>query len=550
MQICRGKETCKAGRILKMEKQNRAEQISKLQKESFDILIIGGGSTGAGAALDAAKRGYKTALIEKKDFASGTSSRSTKLIHGGVRYLAQFHFKLIHEALTERQRLLENAPHLVKPLKFVLPAYRFYERPYYGIGLTLYDILASRGKLPSHKTVSRSETISEFKAIKKDGLFGGITYYDAQFNDARLNVLIARSAQKEGATVANRVELVSFIKENGKVKGANLKDLETGKTFPVYAKVIANTTGIWVDHIRKLDDPRTFNVLSPSQGIHLVFSKEKVPCESAMIIPKTKDGRVVFIIPWEDHVILGTTDTPIENPGDEPLPIGNEVQFLLDTGNDYLENPVSEKDILSVFVGIRPLISPEGNQDTKNISREEVILVSNSGLVTMGGGKWSTYRKMAEDLVDKLIQVGNLDEQEPCSTKFYAYPGAAGYSESLYQEIEKIYKIDTIFAKRLQNYYGTEVFEILGKKPKLLGKGIPYFEEEVLFAAREEFALGVTDVLARRFRILFVDLNMAQKMVVPVSALLSKQLKWKDKTKKAEESSALELIESLRKSYR
>lgn len=236
MQICRGKETCKAGRVLKMEKQKRVDQISKLQKESFDILVIGGGSTGAGAAFDAAKRGYKTALIERKDFASGTSSRSTKLIHGGVRYLAQFHFKLIHEALTERQRLLENAPHLVKPLKFVLPAYRFYERPYYGIGLTLYDILASKGKLPSHKTVSKSETISEFKAIKKEGLFGGITYYDAQFNDARLNVLLARSAQKEGAVVANRIELVSFIKKSGKIVGANLKDLETAKTFPVYTR--------------------------------------------------------------------------------------------------------------------------------------------------------------------------------------------------------------------------------------------------------------------------------------------------------------------------
>ncbi len=507
-----------------MEKQKRVDQISKLQKESFDILVIGGRSTGAGAAFDAAKRGYKTALIERKDFASGTSSRSTKLIHGGVRYLAQFHFKLIHEALTERQRLLVNAPHLVKPLKFVLPAYRFYERPYYGIGLTLYDILASKGKLPSHKTVSKSETISEFKAIKKEGLFGGITYYDAQFNDARLNVLLARSAQKEGAVVANRIELVSFIKKSGKIVGANLKDLETAKTFPVYTKVIANTTGIWVDHIRKLDDPRTFNVLSPSQGIHLVFSKERVPCTSAMIIPKTKDGRVVFIIPWEDHVILGTTDTPIENPGEEPLPIGNEVQFLLDTGNEYLENPVTEKDILSVFVGIRPLISPEGNQDTKNISREEVILVSNSGLVTMGGGKWSTYRKMAEDLVDKLIQIGNLVVREKCSTKFYVYPGAADYSESLYQEIVKTYKIDTIFAKRLQNYYGTEVFEVFGKKPKLLGKGIPYFEEVVLFADNEEFALGVTDVLARRFRILIVDLSLAQKMVPPVAMVLSKQL--------------------------
>ncbi|PKA02863.1 FAD-dependent oxidoreductase, partial [Leptospira ellisii] len=294
---------------------------------------------------------------------------------------------------------------------------------------------------------------------------------------------------------------------------------------------------------RKLDDPRTFNVLSPSQGIHLVFSKEKIPCESAMIIPKTKDGRVVFIIPWEDHVILGTTDTPVENPGDEPLPIGNEVRFLLETGNEYLENPLTEADILSVFVGIRPLISPEGNQDTKNISREEVILVANSE-------KIDDFFTLLHEMGIELVQVGNLETKEECSTKHYLFPGAAGYSETLHKEIEGVYKVESGFAKRLQNYYGTEVFEILGKKPKLLGKGIPYFEEEVNFAVDKEFALGVTDILARRFRILFVNLESARKMVGPVSAILSKRLKWKEKKKKEEESAALELIENLKKSYR
>ncbi|MFB5651542.1 glycerol-3-phosphate dehydrogenase/oxidase [Leptospira wolffii] len=532
-----------------MQKHDRKNRFQKLSKEEFDVLILGGGATGAGAALDASLRGLKVALLEKSDFASGTSSRSTKLIHGGVRYLAQFHFKLIHEALTERQRLLENAPHLVKPLPFILPTYKLYEKPYYSIGMTMYDILAWRGKLPSHKRVSKEEVLKDFPALQSKGLVGGILYYDSQFNDSRLNVNLARAASKEGATVLSRAELISFEKKKGKIVGGKIKDLLTGEVVSVKAKVVVNATGPWVDDIRLKDDPRTYRVLSPSQGIHLVFKKETIPCNTALIIPKTKDGRVVFLIPWEDHVVLGTTDTPIHEVSEDPMPLESEVEFLLQTGSDYLAKPLSRKDILSVFAGIRPLISPEGNQDTKSISREEVILVSSSGLVTMGGGKWSTYRKMAEDLIDRVLLEGGLEKFGESRTTTYAFPGKVGYAENLYQEIQKMYKVSEVSAKRLQNYYGGEVFLVLGKKPTPLAKGVEYFKEEVEWFTKEEFALSVTDVLARRFRVQFLDLKLTEKLAGPVSLILAKSLGWKEAERKVKEKEALDLIHSLRATY-
>ncbi|TGJ99166.1 glycerol-3-phosphate dehydrogenase/oxidase [Leptospira semungkisensis] len=532
-----------------MQKHDRKSRFQKLTEENFDILILGGGATGAGAALDASLRGLKVALLEKSDFASGTSSRSTKLIHGGVRYLAQFHFKLIHEALTERQRLLENAPHLVKPLPFILPTYKLYEKPYYSIGMTMYDILAWRGKLPAHKRVSKEEVLKDFPALQSEGLTGGILYYDSQFNDARLNVNLARAAAKEGAHILSRTELLSFQKKDGKIVGGKIKDLLTGETGIVKAKVIVNTTGPWVDDIRLKDDPRTYRVLSPSQGIHLVFKKETIPCNTALIIPKTKDGRVVFLIPWEDHVVLGTTDTPIHEVTEDPMPLESEVDFLLQTGSDYLAKPLQKKDILSVFAGIRPLISPEGNQDTKNISREEVILVSPSGLVTMGGGKWSTYRKMAEDLIDRVLVEGGLENYGGSRTATHVFPGKVGYSENLYQEIQKMYKVGEEGAKRLQNYYGGEVFVVLGKSPTPLIKGVDYFKEEVEWFLKEEFALSVTDVLARRFRVQFVDLKLAAKLAGPISTILAKGLGWKESERKEKEAEALSLIDSLKTTY-
>jgi glycerol-3-phosphate dehydrogenase len=532
-----------------MEK-SREEYLQSIQSTEFDCLIIGGGATGSGAAHDAAMRGLKVALLEKNDFSSGTSSRSTKLIHGGVRYLSQFHFGLIREALSERRHLLTNAPHLVKPLKFVLPCYKLYEKPYYSIGLTLYDILAGDSGLPGHKAISKTSTIQEFASIKKEKLKGAITYYDSQFNDSRLNVLIARSAKKEGAHVLSRVEVLSFLKEKGKLVGAIVKDRFTGKEFTLKSKIIVNATGVHIDEIRKLDDPNAKDVLSPSQGIHLVFPKEKIPCVSAMIIPKTKDGRVVFVIPWEDYVVVGTTDTAIHKIEDEPLPLGNEIQFLLDTVNEYLDISLTKEDSTSVFAGLRPLISPDGNTNTKNISREEVILVSDSGLITMSGGKWSTYRKMAEDLIDKVIKEGNLKVEKKCSTRLYDFPGKKDYSENIYLNLIDTYKISTETAKRLRNYYGSEVYEILGDSPKELKKGLEYYEEEIKHFIQNEFALSITDVIARRLRIQFINLEIARSLIEPIANILARELKWTPTKKTEELHDAEKLVSSLEKHIR
>ncbi|BDA79027.1 glycerol-3-phosphate dehydrogenase [Leptospira kobayashii] len=527
--------------------KERSKTLQTLANTDYDILILGGGATGAGTALDASLRGYKVALLEKKDFASGTSSRSTKLIHGGVRYLAQFHFKLIHEALTERKRLLQNAPHLVKPLPFVLPTYSWYEKPYFSIGLTMYDFLAGTSTVPGHRRISKEEALQAFPALKKQSLKGGISYYDAQFNDARLNVATIRGAKEAGADIVSRMEVEGFLKEGGKIVGVKAVDLLTKKKVSIRAKVVANTTGVWIDAIRKLDDPNANSVLSPSQGIHLVFSKEKIPCTSAMIIPKTADGRVVFVIPWEGKVVLGTTDTAIKSIDDEPLPLKDEVEFLLKTGNDYLDTKLSKGDILSVFSGLRPLISPEGSQNTKSISREEAILVSDSGLVTMSGGKWSTYRKMGEDLTDRLIKEGGLAEKKDCSTMNFSFPGKEGYSPNLYKSLQNKYNLTKDDAIRIADSLGGEAESILGKKPKEILKGSGYFEEEIQHFIEKEFAHSVSDVIARRWRVLFLDLQLAKKLADPVSKSLAKTLGWTEVQRKESLKELKDLILSLEK---
>ncbi|MDZ4727106.1 MAG: glycerol-3-phosphate dehydrogenase/oxidase [Leptospira sp.] len=527
--------------------KERSQILTKLSETKYDILILGGGATGSGTALDASLRGYKVALLDKKDFSSGTSSRSTKLIHGGVRYLAQLHFKLIHEALTERKRLLKNAPHLVKPLPFVMPTYKWYEKPYFSIGLTLYDLLAGSSTVPGHERVSKTQALDLFPSLKKEGLKGGIKYYDAQFNDARLNIATIRGAKDAGADILSRVEVKGFIKKDGRIIGVQAIDLLTKKKIDIYAKVIANTTGVWIDAIRKLDEPNASNVLSPSQGIHLVFSKEKIPCKTAMIIPKTADGRVVFIIPWEGKVIMGTTDTPIKSIDDEPLPLKEEVDFLLKTGNDYLDAKLTKDDVQSVFSGLRPLISLEGNQNTKSISREEAILVSDSGLVTMSGGKWSTYRKMGEDLTNRLIDEGGLDSKNECMTYNYSFPGAIGYTKDLYRKLQWIYGFEESVAIRLADSLGGEAEMILGKKPKEIKKGTGYFEEEIIHFVKNEFAISVSDILARRWRVLFLDLELATKLAEPVSKILSKCQSWTEAQKKSSLKEFNEVVIALSK---
>ncbi|GBF48966.1 glycerol-3-phosphate dehydrogenase [Leptospira ryugenii] len=530
--------------------KERLQTLEKLNQTKYDILILGGGATGAGTALDAALRGYKVALLEKQDISSGTSSRSTKLIHGGVRYLAQLHFKLIYEALSERKRLLKNAPHLVKPLAFVMPTYKWYEKPYFSLGLTLYDLLAGSRTVPGHERISKSQALNDFPALKTKGLKGGIKYYDAQFNDSRLNIATVRGAKEAGADIVTRMEVIQFIKKEGQIVGVEALDLITKKKVSIYAKVVANTTGVWIDQIRKLDDPSAQDVLSPSQGIHLVFSKEKIPCKTAMIIPKTEDGRVVFVIPWEGKVILGTTDTPKNGIDSEPLPLQSEVDFLLKTGNDYLDTKLDKRDILSVFSGLRPLISLAGNKNTKAISREEAILVSASGLVTMSGGKWSTYRKMGEDLTNRLIEEGNLETKNECMTYNFAFPGTLGYTKDLPRKLISLYGFSEPTAVRLADTFGGEVELILGKKPKEIKKGTGFFAEEVSHFVKNEFAISVLDVLARRWRVLFLDLALAKVLAEPVAKVLQTELKWTEAQKLSSLKELNGLISSLEKTIR
>lgn len=521
----------------------RKERIQLLQSRAFDLLILGGGATGAATALDASRRGYSVALIDKQDFSQGTSSRSTKLIHGGVRYLAQFHFKLIHEALTERKTLLQNAPHLVHPLPFVLPTYSFYEKPYFSIGMTMYDLLAGTKSLPAHKRISKTKALELFPSLKKENLKGGILYYDAGFNDSRLNIATIRGAESYGAMVCNRIEVVSFLKTNGKITGIIGKDILTQKKFTINARAVANTTGVWIDEIRKLDDPNADSVLQPSQGIHLVFDPKDLPCQSALIIPKTSDGRVVFLIPWEGKVLLGTTDTAIQKISQEPMPEDREIDFLLETGNSVLDHKLTKSMIKSVFSGLRPLIGGGNSKSTKSISREEAILESESGLITMSGGKWSTFRKMGEDLTDRIQKKFDLAEVE-CTSKQHVYVGGENYDpQKTSEKIISTYKVSKDIGIRLSSSYGTEVFDILGKSPKELKNGI--FKEEILHFINKEYANSTLDILARRLRILFLDLDLSLKLLQPIHEILANQLKWNQKEKEKDKKEALGLLNEL-----
>lgn len=525
---------------------SRQKQIERLSKIEFDCLIIGGGATGVGTALDASLRGLNVALVERNDFSAGTSSRSTKLIHGGIRYLPKLHFKLIKEALHERTNLLNNAPHLVKPLRFIIPVQSIIEEYYLRFGLFIYDLLAGKSGLPKHAVMSKDSVLEELSSISVQSLQSGVSYYDAQFNDSRLNIAIARAAQNEGVCICNRVQLEQFEKTKNQITTAIVRDLETDQLIRVKAKTFVNTTGVFADKIRILDDPNSKSVLAPSQGIHIIVSKSKIHCKSAMVIPKTSDNRILFIIPWEEYVLIGTTDTVIQKISEEPLPLKEEIIYLLKTVNEYLDIKLVQKDILSVFAGLRPLVNSASQLDTSDISREEIILVSKSGLITMVGGKWSTYRKMAEVLTDKIISHAGFKQIQNCTTIKYSLPGKDGYTETMYLTIQNNYHTDYATAKRLKNNYGGEVFEVLGNSPIELVQNIGYYKEEVIHFIQKEFALSLTDVLSRRFRILPFDLNLAIVMIEPVLKVMSKELNWTEDKTIIEKNQTMDLIHSLK----
>jgi glycerol-3-phosphate dehydrogenase len=490
---------------------DRASGLASLS-DTYDVLVIGGGATGVGSALDAVARGYKTALIEASDFAKATSSRSTKLIHGGVRYLQNGEIGLVRESLAERANLLRNASHLVTQLGFMCPAYRCYEGPLFLAGFTAYDLLAGTSTVPRSRPVGRAEALRRSPDLKARGLYGGIRYFDGQFDDARLALAIARTAADRGATVLNYVRAVRFLYASGRASGVVARDEETGRELEIRARTIVNATGIFVDELRSLDEPGAPPLLSHSRGSHVVFPAHVYRGEDALLVPKTDDGRVLFVIPWQGSVVVGTTDVPVHETGLDVDPTDAEIEFIIGQANKYLQAPVARKDAVATYAGLRPLVSGKASSTAK-LSREHIVDVSPTGLVTVTGGKWTTYRKMAEDTIDVAAREGKL-AFSPSPTAGLGLHGnpPAGDRATKYAE----YGTDSAALLRLE----AELPSLAGPiDPRLACTGA-----QVVFAAREEAARTVDDVLARRTRSLFVNVEAAVEAAPDVAALLAREL--------------------------
>ncbi len=494
---------------------NRDEMLSRIEDvgETWDVIIIGGGATGLGAAIDASSRGYRTLLLEQHDFSKGTSSRSTKLVHGGVRYLQQGNVSLVVEALRERGRLLRNAPHLVHNLPFVVPNYDWWEGPFYGIGLKIYDMLAGKEGFGPSKHLSLEETLERIPTIEPEGLRGGTIYYDGQFDDARLAINMAQTAVDLGGTVANYMKVVNLIHQDNMVQGVVVQDMERGKEYSLRARSVINATGIFTDTIRKMDDRDAKTMVQPSQGVHIVLNRSFLPGDSAIMVPHTDDGRVLFAIPWYDRVVVGTTDTPLEAPLLEPRAQEEELTFLLEHSQRYLTKDPTPEDVLSTFAGIRPLVRSPEAESTAELSRDHVIQISNTGLVTIAGGKWTTYRKMGEDVIDQAATIGGLPERQ-CPTKNLHIHGWHEYAS----EFEDL------------SYYGADApaLKTLMKQKadwsKPLHPNLTYKKAEVVWAVRREMARTVEDVLSRRTRALLLDARASIEIASDVARLMAAEL--------------------------
>ncbi len=495
----------------------RDEMIGRLDGGTWDIIVIGGGATGLGVAVDAQTRGYRTLLLEQWDFAKATSSRSTKLVHGGVRYLKQGNVSLVLEALRERGLLCRNAPHLVYDLAFVVPRYRWWEGPFYGIGFKLYDRLAGKLNIAPSRQLNRQETIARIPNVEKENLIGGAMYHDAQFDDARLALTLARTAADHGAVLINYMRVTRLTKVNGAVAGVCAIDQESGRAFELPARVVINATGIFADDVRRMDDGSAERLITPSQGVHIVLDRSFQPSDTAIMVPKTDDGRVLFVIPWHGRVLVGTTDTPMERPEIEPRALKQEVDFILRNAARYLAHDPSEADVLSVFAGQRPLVRSNGARDTKSVSREHTVLVSDSGLVTIIGGKWTTYRKMAQDTVDDAIPVGGLPER-PCVTETLRLHGWMRRDDARLPPTGHM-QMYGAEAAAVQSFLAQDA-----PRAQLLHPRLPYTRGQVLWAARHEMARTVEDVLARRTRSLLLDARASIEAAPRVAELLATEL--------------------------
>lgn len=487
--------------------------------QPWDILIVGGGATGLGCAIDAASRGYRTLLLEQHDFAKGTSSRSTKLVHGGVRYLKQGNVALVLGALKERGLLLKNAPHLVHDLPFVVPNYSWWEGPFYGVGLKMYDLLAGRSGFARSKHLSRETTLEHLPTLEPEGLDGGVIYYDGQFDDARLAVAMARTAEDQGATLVNYCGVADLLKnDDGEVVGVRAKDEESGETYELRARVVVNATGVWTDRVRRMDDPEAQPLVTASQGVHLVLPRAFLPGETAIMVPKTDDGRVLFAIPWNDVVVVGTTDTPVDEPRLEPRPLAHEIEFLLTHAARYLTRDPSRSDVRSVFAGLRPLVgAPGGEGGTAALSRDHTLFVAPSGLVTITGGKWTTYRHMAEDTIDQAAPLAGLEMRRSPTEDlpihgYHAYPETLGRFQAYGSDAPLL---EALIAERAD--YAEPLYESDAEGADILAG-------EVVWAARYEMARTVEDVLARRTRLLLRDARASIRVAPRVAELLAEEL--------------------------
>ncbi len=474
---------------------SRSALIARLKdRETWDVVVVGGGATGLGCALDAATRGYRVLLVEAHDFGKGTSSRATKLIHGGVRYLAQGNVPLVTEALLERSRLLKNAPGLVRPLRFVVPAYGWFDKPKFGLGLKLYDLLAGRHGIAPCRVLDPVETRAALPAVVQTGLRGGIAYWDAQFDDARLCVALMRAIHAHGGVAINYLPVEGLIQDDDRVAGVRVRDLESADIHEVSARVVINATGVWADRLRAFERPGVAPLLRPSQGVHVVVDAGFLPGSDALLVPQTPDGRVLFVIPWQGKVLIGTTDTARSDLPLEPAPLAGEIEFILETAGRYLTRRPTRADVRSVFAGLRPLIDADGRARTGKLSREHHIEVSRGGMVTITGGKWTTYRRMAEDCIDAAQRAAGIGRR-PCITA----------------------ELPILDGPLRDGAEGPEA-------QQTLCEALSLSEGDVVRAVRYELARSVEDVLARRHRALFLDARAAQAVAPTVARILAREL--------------------------
>ncbi len=491
--------------------------------QPWDVLVIGGGATGLGAAVEAASRGYRTLLVERSDFAKETSSRSTKLVHGGVRYLEQMNLTLVLDALRERGHMLRNAPHLVHDLSFVVPAYSYFSLPYYGMGLKLYERLSGKLSFGRSELLSRKTTLELLPGVTESHLRGGILYHDGQFDDARYAVSLVRTLQDLGGTAINYVEAIGLIERGGKIAGIQARDVEDDTVFDLQAKAVINACGVHAEDTLALDGRPRGSLLAISQGSHYVLPRSFLPGNTALMIPKTSDGRVLFAIPWHGALVVGTTDVPVDTISPEPRALPQEKQFLNETIARYFGQAPRPGEILSVWSGLRPLVR-KGGVKTSKLSRDHTILVAPSGLITVTGGKWTTYRRMGQDTIDRAAQVAALPRR-PSNTlelKLHGWTPQSGDVNSMW---ESVYGSDLPTLRALSDQ--NPCLEAL------LHPRLPFKLREVVWAARFEMARSVEDVLARRTRALFLDARAAIEAAPTVADLLARELNhcevWKEK---------------------